>query len=81
MSVVKQLNYQVMQTLVNDLSKTTLELYNGNHAYNAGYFESQMMMMFADLPATKQTYYMSMMQSMLSRKQQELALDLLKKAA
>jgi hypothetical protein len=81
MSAIKELNQQAMQSIVNEFAKTTVELYDGCHAYNAGYFESQMMMMFAHLPATKQRDYISIMQSILSKKQQELTLNLLKKAA
>jgi len=78
-----------MQHAVSNFSKVTKELYD-NHAYSSGYFESSLLMLFAELPAKKQQMYLEMMQRSLKQKTLELseenfrkqvALTLVKKVA
>jgi hypothetical protein len=85
----KEINQKLMQNAVNNLSKVTKELYD-SHAYSSGYFESSLLMLFAELPAKKQQMYLEMMQRSLKQKTLELseensrkqvALTLVKKVA
>ena len=68
----KEINQKLMQNAVSNLSKVTKELYD-SHAYSSGYFESSLLMLFAELPARKQEMYLSMMQNSLKRKTLELS--------
>jgi len=85
----KETNQALMQSAVNTFSKVTKELYD-SHAYSSGYFESSLLMLFAELPAKKQQMYLEMMQRSLKQKTLELseenfrkqvALTLVKKVA
>ena len=67
----KETNQVLMQTAVNTFSKVTKELYD-SHAYSSGYFETSVLMLFAELPARKQQMYLEMMQSSLKQKTHEL---------
>ena len=60
-----------MQHAVSNFSKVTKELYD-SHAYSSGYFESSLLMLFAELPAKKQQMYLEMMQRSLKQKTHEL---------
>ena len=68
----KKTNQALMQNAVSNFSKVTKELYD-SHAYSSGYFESSLLMLFAELPARKQEMYLSMMQNSLKRKTLELS--------
>jgi hypothetical protein len=68
----KESNQALMQTAVNTFSKVTKELYD-SHAYSSGYFESSLLMLFAELPARKQQMYLEMMQRSLKQKIYELS--------
>ena len=67
----KETNQVLMQTAVSTFSKVTKELYD-SHSYSSGYFESSVLMLFAELPAQKQQMYLEMMQSSLKQKTHEL---------
>jgi len=67
----KETNQVLMQTAVSTFSKVTKELYD-SHAYSSGYFETSVLMLFAELPARKQQMYLEMMQSSLKQKTHEL---------
>jgi hypothetical protein len=67
----KETNQLLMQIAVSNFSKVTKELYDG-HAYSSGYFESNLLMLFAELPAKKQQMYLEMMQRSLKQKTHEL---------
>ena len=68
----KEVNQLLMQHAVSNFSKVTKELYD-NHAYSSGYFESSLLMLFAELPAKKQQMYLEMMQRSLKQKIYELS--------
>ena len=68
----KETNQALMQSAVNTFSKVTKELYD-SHAYSSGYFESSLLMLFAELPAKKQQMYLEMMQRSLKQKTLELS--------
>ena len=68
----KEVNQLLMQHAVSNFSKVTKELYD-NHAYSSGYFESSLLMLFAELPAQKQQMYLEMMQRSLKQKIYELS--------
>ena len=68
----KEINQALMQSAVNNFSKVTKELYD-SHAYSSGYFESSLLMLFAELPAKKQQMYLEMMQRSLKQKTYELS--------
>lgn len=68
----KKTNQALMQNAVSNFSKVTKELYD-SHAYSSGYFESSLLMLFAELPAKKQQMYLEMMQRSLKQKTNELA--------
>ena len=74
----KETNQALMQNAVSNFSKVTKELYD-NHAYSSGYFESSLLMLFAELPAKKQQMYLEMMQRGLQQKTQELSEENFKK--
>ena len=67
----KEVNQLLMQNAVSNFSKVTKELYD-SHAYSSGYFESSLLMLFAELPAKKQQMYLEMMQRSLKHKTHEL---------
>ena len=67
----KEVNQLLMQHAVSNFSKVTKELYD-NHAYSSGYFESSLLMLFAELPVRKQEMYLEMMQRSLKQKTHEL---------
>jgi len=67
----KEVNQLLMQNAVSNFSKVTKELYD-SHAYSSGYFESSLLMLFAELPAKKQQMYLEMMQRSLKQKTHEL---------
>ena len=67
----KEVNQLLMQHAVSNFSKVTKELYD-SHAYSSGYFETSVLMLFAELPAKKQQMYLEMMQSSLKQKTHEL---------
>jgi len=68
----KEINQKLMQNAVSNLSKVTKELYD-SHSYSSGYFESSLLMLFAELPAKKQQMYLEMMQRSLKQKTHELS--------
>jgi hypothetical protein len=74
----KETNQALMQNAVNNFTKVTRALH-GDYAYSSGYYESSLLMLFAELPAQKQEMYLSMMQNSLKRKTLELADENVKK--
>lgn len=69
--MTKQTNQAAMQNTVNQFTSVTKALY-GDYAYTSGYYESSILMLFAELPARKQEMYLSMMQNSLRTKIEEL---------
>jgi nicotinamide riboside transporter PnuC len=67
----KATNQENMQSTVNQFTLITNALYD-NHAYSSGYYESTILMLFAELPAKKQEMYLGMMQNTLSTKTNNL---------
>ena len=85
----KKTNQALMQNAVSNFSKVTKELYD-SHAYSSGYFESSLLMLFAELPVRKQEMYLGMMQNTLREKitdlknencKKQVALNLVKQVA
>jgi len=68
----KETNQALMKNAVDNFTKVTRSLY-GDYAYTSGYYESSLLMLFAELPAQKQEMYLSMMQRGLQQKTHELA--------
>ena len=85
----KKTNQALMQNAVSNFSKVTKELYD-SYAYSSGYFESSLLMLFAELPVRKQEMYLGMMQNTLREKitdlknencKKQVALNLVKQVA
>ena len=68
----KETNQALMQNAVNQFTNVTKALY-GDYSYTTGYYESSLLMLFAELPAKKQEMYLSMMQRSLQQKTHELS--------
>jgi nicotinamide riboside transporter PnuC len=85
----KATNQENMQSTVNQFTLITNALYD-NHAYSSGYYESTILMLFAELPVRKQEMYLGMMQNTLREKitdlknencKKQVALNLVKQVA
>ena len=76
----KNANFENMQSTINQFTLITNALY-GNYAYSSGYYESTILMLFAELPAKKQKMYLGMMQNTLRDKSADLANENIKSVA
>ena len=76
----KNVNFENMQSTINQFTLITNALY-GNYAYSSGYYESTILMLFAELPAKKQKMYLGMMQNTLRDKSADLANENIKSVA